>query len=336
MRKAYVTRYGAFGDHIHCSHVPRLLKEAKNFDYVAFEYNPKGYPIYLHNPWIDEHIHYNPLNPTVRNIPVSFLLKRWQAVKEEEGFDEHISLQWSIEESYLASESTNDYYRDSAYRRKLFGEFNYYDRSTLWIGLDKHIGARGELYFTEEEENIVKGIYSRLYEDYFVVIVNLSGTTKQKLVIDAKEIMIRFLDKHKDAIVITMGDKNVKDYLEFSHPRVMRRANKYPFRQSMLMCKYANLMLGPESGLCIASTLLGAPTIQLMTSTGIKNHGGYAENDHSIQADIYCSPCHKAIYEGIGCPNFYHNGVRYPKCIKSFDVDLILSKMENIYASYRA
>lgn len=335
MKRAYVTRFGAYGDHIHCSHVPRLLKQVKKFDYIAFEYNPKGYPIHLNNPWIDEHIHYNPLHPTIKNIPVSFLIKRWQAIKEEGEFDEHISLQWSIEESYLASENSNDYYRDSAYRRKLFGELNYYDRTTLWIGLDKCLGTKGELYFTEEEENIVRGIFQRRYKDKFVIVANLSGTTKQKLFINAKEILITFLNRHQDAFVITMGDKAVKDNLEFKHNRIVTKATKYPFRQSMLTCKYADLVIGPESGLCVASTLLGTPTIQMMTSTGVYNHGGDAPNDYSVQADIYCSPCHKAIYEAIGCPNFHHNGVRYPKCIKSFDADLILSKMENIYDSYR-
>ena len=336
MRKAYITRYGAFGDHLHCSHVPRLLKQVRGFDHIAFEYNPKGYAIFLNNPWIDEHIHYNPLNPTIKNIPVSFLMKRWQVMKEEEKFDEHINLQWSIEETYLASENTNDYYRDSAHRRKLFGDLNYYDRTTKWIGLDDHVGTKGELYFSDEEENIVKGIFQERYKDKFVVVANLSGTTKQKLFIDAKQILTTFLDKHKDVFVITMGDKAVKDNLEFEHERIVRKATRYPFRQSMLTCKYANLVIGPESGLCVASTLLGAPTIQMMTSTGVYNHGGDASNDYSIQADIYCSPCHKAIYEVIGCPNFYHNGVKYPKCVKSFDTDLILSKMDEIYDSYRA
>ena len=46
MKKAYVTRYSAFGDHIHATHVPRLLKEKLGYHFVAFEYNTKGIDIY--------------------------------------------------------------------------------------------------------------------------------------------------------------------------------------------------------------------------------------------------------------------------------------------------
>ena len=129
-----------------------------------------------------------------------------------------------------------------------------------------------------------------------------------------------------------MGDNACKDHLEFSGERIVNKAGVYPIRQSMLMTKYANLVIGCESGLMVASTLLGAPTLQLMTAASITNHGGWADNDYSLQAPVHCSPCHKGPYEFIGCPTFDFMGQRYPECIK-FNTETVLETMEQVYAS---
>jgi hypothetical protein len=98
----------------------------------------------------------------------------------------------------------------------------------------------------------------------------------------------------------------------------------------MLMAKYASLVIGAESGLMVASTLLGAPTVQLMTAASLKNHGGDFVNDYSLQSPAPCSPCHKGPYDYIGCPKFQHLGSQYPVCVK-FEPEIILARMEQVY-----
>jgi ADP-heptose:LPS heptosyltransferase len=98
----------------------------------------------------------------------------------------------------------------------------------------------------------------------------------------------------------------------------------------MLMAKYADLVIGAESGLMVAANLFGSPTIQLMTAASIKNHGGDLPNDHSLQSPAKCSPCHKGPYDYIGCPTFEHLGLSYPKCVL-FNPDTVLDRMEEVY-----
>lgn len=336
MRRAYIVRYGAWGDQIHATHLPRLLKEREGFDHVTVEHNFKGSKIWPNHPLVDELVCFDPhFEIKERRLPYATVLKRLDVLKNWGKYEKFINLQNSLEYGQLAMEDTNDYYRRSEYRRKKFGEYSYYDWTTMWAGYPQHIGMVGELYFTEEEEIVVKKLFDTVWKDKFVLVVNLSGSNKHKLFYNSEQIVKSFLEKHKDAICITMGNKDCQDWLEFKGERIWNRANKYGFRQSMLTTKYADMVVSGESGLPIASTLFGIPTIQLMTAANILNHGGGFPNDYSIQSKAWCSPCHKGPYDYIGCPKFDYLGEKYPICIREFDPEEILAKMDHIYAISR-
>ena len=336
MKKAYVIRYGAFGDTIHCSHIPRLLKEKEGFDHVTFEYNPKAYPILYNNPFIDEHIHFDPHSWPICTTPLSYLQKRWKLIYEEGHYTHMIQLQNSIEYGYIAMEDTNEYYMSDKERREMFGKHNYYDVTTIAAGYPQHVGMKGDIFFEKDEIELVDNIFKERYEGKFVVVVNLSGTSKHKLFYGAEAIIKEFLSRHDDAVCITMGDDDCKKHIEFKGDRIINRCGEfapgmhYPIKQSMLVCKKANLVIGCESGLMVAATLLGSPVIQLMTAASIKNHGGDFSNDRSLQSPCRCSPCHKGPYEYIGCPKFDYLNEKYPLCIK-FDPKTVLERMEKVY-----
>lgn len=333
MRKVLITRYGACGDHLHATHLPRALKEI-GFDHVAIEYNVKGKNVWANNPFVDEHLHFEPSHYPQSHWPISVLEKRWKAILEEGEFEKHINLQNSLEYGYIAMENQSEYYLSSEERRMMYGGRNYYDQTSLWAGYPEFTGRKGELYFTEEEEAQVKAMYEARYKENFVIVLNLSGTSKHKLFYNAKEVIEKFHVKHPDSFCLTMGDDITKTF-QFEGDRIRNLAGVCPIRQSMLITKYANLVIGCESGLMVAANLLGAPTIQLMTAASIKNHGGDMKNDYSLQSPCKCSPCHKGPYQYIGCPKFEDKGEKYPECIK-FDVDTILNKMEKIYDAFRA
>lgn len=334
MRKVLITRYGAVGDHLHATHLPRLLKEKAGFDYVAVEYNPKGKEAWLSNPFVDEHIHFNPTAYPQSGWSLNVLYKRWEEMLIQGNFEKHINLQMSIEYGYIAMENMPDYYRNDEYRRTKFGGHNYYDQTSLWTGYPEWCGEKGELHFLESEENLVKGFYEEKYKDNFVLIANLSGTSKHKIFYNAEPIIKEFLALHPDAVCFTMGDKDVAQHVEFKGERIRNYAGIIPYRQSMLMTKYANCTIGAESGLMVAATLLGCPTVQLMTAASIKNHGGNFVNDFSLQSPVKCSPCHKGPYDYIGCPTIEHLGIKYPACIK-FESQTILNQLEKVYDNYR-
>ena len=339
MKKVLISRFGAYGDQIHCSHLPRLLKEKEGFDYVAFQYNDKGYAIHRENPFIDEHIHFEPSIIPQHEMFEGLIHKRLAYLAERGKFDKVVDLQFSLERRTFALENQNAYYRNSEFRKKTNGMMNLYDETTLFAGFPQHLGTVGEIFFTKEEEECVKNIYAERYAGKFVFLINLSGSSKQKLFYQAEPIVKTFLANHEDAICITMGDEDCRQNLEIKGDRIVNRAgrfdgtNRYSFRQAMLMAKYANLVMGYESGLMCASTLLGAPSVQLMTSAAVKSHGGDFPNDYSLQSPCYCSPCFKGPYQFVGCPNFQILGERYPKCIQ-FDGGVVLERMEEVYQKY--
>jgi len=343
--RAYVVRHGAYGDVLHCSHIPKLLKE-NGFDYVAFECNNKGEAILRNNPYIDDLIVFEMSNGIVSKQPQSFLEKRWP-YKAKEYNAMLINLQYSLEIGYIAMEDMAEYYLSTEERREKYGKLSYYEQMNSWLNrqlLSEDIKinipskVKADLYFTMEEERVVNSIYNREYSDKFVIICNLSGSSRQKYFLNSEKIIGEFLNRHEDAVCITVGDEDTRKHIDFVSDRVVNRAgifdgiHQYPFRQSMLMTKYADMAIGYESGLMVASTALGTPTVQLMTTCSIKNHGGEFKNDFSIQSPIACSPCHKGPYEFVGCPKIKVLGQNYPACIK-FDIDIVLNKMEEVYAA---
>lgn len=339
----YIVRYAAFGDAIHLSHVPRILKEKCGVRRIVFETNPKGEQILRNNPYIDKILIVDPSAAPLSNMPVSFLKKRWEQQRITNGCDQLVILQDSIERAYIAMEDMNEYYMSDASRREKYGKLNYYDQTLSFIGLDDYFGEVGEIFFTDDERALVDDLWQRNYADKFVVICNLSGTSKHKLFLNAESIIKAFLVKHPDAVCILMGDESANRYLSFSGDRIINRAGVfevagqkvcYPFRQSMLMTGKAQLVIGCESGLMCAAALLGAPVVQLMTAASIKNHSGDFPNDYSLQSPCRCSPCHKGPYDFIGCPKIQHLGEDYPACIK-FDSEAILTQMERVYAKFQ-
>jgi len=187
-----------------------------------------------------------------RGMPYPLILRRLKILQEDGEYEKVINLQNSLEYGQLAMEDTNDYFRNDAYRRKRFGQHSYYDWTTIWAGYPQHIGMVGELYFTEGEEEFVKRVFEENFKGKFVFIVNLSGSNKHKLFYNSEQIVKSFLEKHQDAICITMGNKDCQKWLEFKGERIITKANKYGFRQSMLTSKYADMVVSGESGLPIA------------------------------------------------------------------------------------
>ena len=335
-KTAYITRYGAYGDHLHCSYLPRALKERCGYEKVVFESNSKGLPIYANNPHIDELVHFEPYirvstKGACMQMPMETILKRWR-IKAEQMDADHINLQFSIENGYIAMEDMAEYYLSSEWRREHYGKLNYYDQCAAYIGRPELKGYKADLFFTDDEIKQVEEPFQKLAGKY-VLIANLSGTSKHKMLMNAEWLVKTFLEQHPDAVCITMGDRDCQKHLEFKGERIYNRAGLYTFRQSMLTTKYAHSIVGCESGLMVAATALGCKTVQLMTAASIKNHGGDFANDYSLQSPVSCAPCHKGPYDYIGCPTFDYLGLKYPVCIK-FDKLQVLRRLNEAYNDY--
>ena len=324
MKTCFVSRFGGFGDLLHCAHLPKLIKEHYEVDKLDFETNYQGYQILQNNPYIDNLI-YVPADKLTDNR----LRKNWDYCEEK--YDLCFNLIYTIELAVCCNEDDSRYYRSSYYRRKNFGKTSYYDVMTKACNLpDKYLGTRGVLYYDEADHQKAKDWINKTKEKHdasHIILINLSGTSLHKKFTQAEEVARKILEIYKRAIIVITGDEYCKEQV-FTHERVISWVDKKNFRTVALMTKYMDLTISVESGLPLVAHSWDAPCLQLLTAASPENHCIGAKNAYWIQANVPCSPCHKNPREYWGCPSKDN----MPACIL-FDKDEIIKKVEAILGS---
>ncbi len=319
MKSVLVARHGAYGDMVHVSHTPRLLKE-NGYDFVGFSTGKRGLNILKNNPFIDK-IHYAELSEINKALGFTYFETRLMTIGRD--YDTVINLNQIIEVNALPGQFQREYFLDQKTRERM-GSDNYYDIATKATGFPHLLGKyKGELFFSKSEEEIVAK-YLNKYENKFKVLINLSGSSPHKVFVQASEVIDKIIDKYRNAQVFTTGDK-LSEGIDSKRSDVVKLSNKMPFRQVLLIAKYVNCVIGTESGMMVGASCHGTPTIQLLTAASKENHVKYAENDYSLQSPARCSPCHKNPYDYWGCPTKDN----YPLCV-FFEVDKIIEQVERI------
>lgn len=320
MKKLLISRYGAFGDVLHCSHLPRLFSEAGYT--VDFETNEKGYKVLYNNPYINNLIGLS--TDQIKGKTMSWMERHWEMMAD--GYDRFLNLFGTIENKLVAMEEQNTYFRDKQWRRDNYSHINYFDAMTIEAGFDNRLGTAGEVYFDYETEDKIIEEYLSKYEDRYVVLINIAGSSPQKRFTRAKEVARQIYHNIPRALVITTGDKESRE-LDFLVNDSRSIVGKWGFRQAMCLAKHVDLVISYESGLPIASQIFGTPTIQLMTTSSIANHVRHVENAYPIQSPVSCSPCNRGPYKFLGCPK---NADGYPACI-DIPVETIIEKVKVAY-----
>lgn len=341
MGDVLIVRWGAFGDHVHMSNVIRAFDE--DGWNVSVEYNSKGAHIHKANPRIKRHLIFETgtadVVAKVRENPM-FLNDHIEAVGRN--YDRTVSLQGSLEDALIEPSRSHQYQWPLWKRRLKNANICYYDQSMIWAGLTdkKYMGRTGEIYFTNEEHQMVGEWVERRKEKY-VVLWCLRGSMYQKAVYPmAQEVIGKFCEKHPEALVITTGDDFCKQ-LEWDHPQVMHKSGAWPFRQTALLARYVDMVVTPETGLGIVAGVFGTPKIMLLTAASLKNVVGNDENDFSLQSPAWCSPCTRAIYDTDHCEHWgdrkdffsthSEEGHPLPICV-NFNPEEVLARMEEVYA----
>jgi len=321
MKTALISRYGAYGDHLHAAHLPRLIKEHYGVEHLSFETNYQGIQILQNNPFIDDLIYIDPLSFTSLNLE-----QHWNYLADQ--CDLFFNLYHSIEYGCIAMEDEQSYFRNDEYRRKKYGHLPMCDVLTRWAGLpESYYGNRGILYYDDVEHEKAKAFIQSCREKYgvkYVALVCPSGSSLHKKFIQAEEICHRILDEYPDTMIITTGDTYcVKQ--DAVHKRILSKITKWNFRTVALMVKYMDYYIGPNTGLSCVANSWDTPTIQLFTADSMLTHSSYAKNAFGVQSPIHCSPCHKGPYKYIGCP--IKN--EHPACI-FYSTDKIMTVLKEL------
>ncbi len=328
MKTAFIHRLGAYGDLLHASHLPRLIKEYYKVDKLDFETSIRGIQILQNNPYIDNLSFVEAEGPNAMDR--NTLFTRWEDLKDR--YDLFFNLINTIEVKYCCNETDQRYYRNDEYRRSKCGEMNFYDAMTFSCNLpETYYGIRGELYYSETEHETAKQRMIKWKEEYnadWLILVALSGSSMHKRFQSAESVCNKILMKYPEALIVLTGDEACLCD-EFKHSRIISKINKWNFRTVALMVKYFDFYIGPETGLTCVAHLWDTPTLQLLTAASWDNHIKYAKNAYWVQADCACSPCHKNPVTYYGCT--LKNEV--PLCVESFSEDKIMTEVEKAYVN---
>ncbi|TRZ49816.1 MAG: methyltransferase domain-containing protein [Dehalococcoidia bacterium] len=323
-KEALVIRCGALGDTIWVTPVFRKLKEECYHTVMCCtDYNAQ---VLKCNPNIDEYI----IHHEATDIPYRELPNYWQDLAE--GFEKVINLTQSIEGVLVKCEGSDEYTWPKE-KRHAECNVNYVDRTMEIAGYPGMKGEKCELFFSDIEEELAK-MYRHAREDKFIVLWGMSGSGFYKTYPWAEYVATEFALAHKDDVhIITVGDESCK-ILEWQNQVTANKCGVFTVRQSFIMTKYADLVVGPDTGILNAAGCYDTPKILLLSAASEENICKYWENVTPLSSgECECQPCHKLIYSN-SCPKGTIAGIA-PKCMEHLRPEDVLAAMEKVFQEWK-
>jgi ADP-heptose:LPS heptosyltransferase len=324
-KEALVIRYGALGDALWVTPVVRKLKEEGY--HVVLNCTEYSAQVYRENPNIDEFM----IHHGATDVPYSELDAYWEYMSQ--GFEKVVNLTKTIEGALVKCEGSDEYDWPHEKRHKECN-VNFQDRTMAMAGFPEAKGELPELYFSDIEEHLAKN-FTHAYRDNFVILVGLSGSGFHKTYPWWEYVATEICRKYKDVRIITVGDESCKvlEGPNSSHPNIVHKSGILTVRQSYILTKYANLVLGPDTGLMNAASCFSTPKIILMSTNSDENLCKYWKNCISLHADdCECHPCHRLIYSN-NCPRGTIQGIA-PKCMENIKPEAVMEAFETFYSQW--
>lgn len=320
-KKCLIIRYGAWGDHIIASALYRAIKE--DGYHLTLNTLPRGKDIVKNNPYIDELIIQED-----NQILNEKLDEYWAEISK--GYDKVINLSESIEGQLLKVEGRPEFAWSKEKRHEECNK-NYYDY-TLELGGYKHItGKTGELFCSPIEHTLARTIRQK-HKNKFLILWGFSGSSFHKIYPFQEYVILAFVNKYPDSIVLTVGD-GLCEVLGEPHPRVYYYSGKWGIRKTLIMTQYADLVVATETGILNAAGCYDTPKIAILSHSTHENLTKYFKNVHPIHADVVCYPCHQIHYSLQSCP--IDEKLKSPLCMARLSPDILFKKMEEIYKNWR-
>jgi ADP-heptose:LPS heptosyltransferase len=293
-----IVRIGAFGDVLITTPLIRYLKQQDNEIY--FLGSEQAQDILKNNPNIDKFIYHK--KDSIENSELGNYFKR---IAKENECDKLIDLCESLEARLVLSPDY-PHWNWTKEERKAYCNKNYYEYAFehAKIDLPKQPSYIPEMFFDSEEEEFIIRIRKQFLGKK-IIMWGLSGSSRQKTYPYVPYIVADILKEFKNVIIILVGGETCK-ILECglpNHPRILKKSGEFSIRQSILMAKYSDLVISPDTGFLHGAGCWKTPKIGLLTHTTIENITKHFENDYSLESEAVCAPCFRLISEaGIQCP----------------------------------
>ena len=279
-----IQRYGGFGDMLQVSSILPGLKE-QGYS-VTLNVTPKNLELMRHDPHIDA-----AFLQTTGQVPNQELGFYWDALSE--CFDKFIMLSESVEGALLALPDRRESAWHPVYRRMIMGTVDYLE-ATHAIA-DVPLPPRVRFYPSNKEKEWARRYRAKLGGDSFVIVWALSGSSVHKAWPYLDVIIARLMTEYKHVKVVTCGD-SLSQILEVGwdkEDRVITKSGKWSIRETLTFIEYCDLVIGPETGVLNAASMLGVPTFLMLSHSGPLNIGGNWVNTTVFEPErTPCYPCH--------------------------------------------
>lgn len=332
--KILLCRFGAIGDSLILTPLLRYLKKQEHEIFLNTSEN--GMQVLAYNPNVDHYIPYK-----TKEVPDDKLQAYWNGLMKKFSLNRFINMCESIERaiSFHPIDPVYNYTKEERYVRgnKNFYEYAFVHSNTeIPFGEDGNGFFRPELFFTEKEESAMSEYFSQ-FDGKFVILWGLSGSGLNKMYPYVDYIIGDLLRTYKDVRVITCGDETCQILeVEDHDERVIRKSGKWSIRESLLAAKFADLVVGSDTGIIHGAGCFDTPKIMLVGSNTIENITKHFANDFSIEADpllVPCAPCHRQIYSNLQCPV---DDVHWlPKCMtQGIPPKAVLERIEEVMQKF--
>jgi ADP-heptose:LPS heptosyltransferase len=150
-----------------------------------------------------------------------------------------------------------------------------------------------------------------------------------------------FLNKYPDTMVITVGEM-LCELLEASHPRLKSYSGKWDIRKSLIMTKYSDLAISPETAVASAVGCFKTPKIIMLSHSSAENLTKYWDNCKTIFSyKTKCYPCHKMHYTLETCETLSRDTITpdtpygTPDCMEKISPGMLFQDIEEVYFKWK-
>ena len=320
MKKALIIRLGAIGDSIMITPVIQRLKDLGY--YIILNTSTRGLKVFKDDARIDEFIDHD---ESISNMDVQ---AHWDKLVKEVDHDLFINFSESIEINVALHPKSPMYVYPKKERAERCNK-NYYEVTAEWSKLDG-CSLIPSLKFTEKQH---KSVQKHIKPDMFNILWCLSGSGKNKVYPWTDYVIEKIIKKYPNVHFITTGDMRcqiLEDWNnDFPKNNLTQLAGRMDLKESMLLTQYADLFVGPDTGLLHASGCFETPKIGLLGHTTKENITKHFINDYSIEAKCDCSPCFRLIYDyEVQCPIDPDTGAAW--CMAKISPELVIKRIEEV------
>jgi ADP-heptose:LPS heptosyltransferase len=317
----YFATVSAIGDHVIATILFKPIK--KQGYHLTYITSDKGLDVIKNNPYIDEvQVHVDD------SIPRDQLDNHWNELSQK--YDKFVNLSRSIEMELLPNKWDWKFRLPKEDRHRYCNK-NYYDWTLGWAGYGNIRGKRGELFLDAEDEKLAKAFLKKHFpRDAFVILWAMSGSSLHKTYPWQEFVVDELIKRYPNIYFITTGDDYCR-LIEWENKRTINVAGKWSIRRSIVMTKYVDLVIGPETGLLNAAGCFPTPKILMLSHSTEENISKYWMNHITLHCDpevVKCWPCHKLVH-GSYCS--YGRMSEAPACISNISPAQLLKSIEYFY-----